>query len=152
MPTPKTRSNSFAAFDQNGVQVGTQPCTDHTAADADGLCLLPYSCLESVIELNKEAYYPALRQTQGMVRSDAPHWQPWLVFFLRSLAEQVRWLEKKVEREKIVLATLPDLSQQVVEFARAHGRALLPPGTRTRMPTDYHYVDHSKSLIRGIGR
>lgn len=66
--------------------------------------------------------YLALRQTQGSIRTDAPNWQPWLVFFLRSLAEQVRRLEKKVEREKIVLATLPELSLQIVEFAREHGR------------------------------
>jgi predicted HTH transcriptional regulator len=78
--------------------------------------------MESVIELNKEAYYLALRQTQGSIRSDAPNWQPWLVFFLRSLAEQVRRLEKKVERERIVMAALPDLSLQIVEFAREHGR------------------------------
>jgi len=45
-----------------------------------------------------------------------------LVFFLRSLAEQVRCLEKKVEREKIVLAALPELSLQIIEFAREHGR------------------------------
>ncbi len=57
---------------------------------------VPYSSLESVIELNKEAYYLALRQTQGTIRTEAPNWQPWLVFFLRSLAEQVRRLEKKV--------------------------------------------------------
>ena len=90
-----------------------------------GYAYLPYSSLESVIELNKEAYYLALRQTQGTIRTDAPNWQPWLVFFLRSLAEQVRRLEKKVEREKIVLATLPDLSLQIVEFAREHGRVTM---------------------------
>ncbi len=87
-----------------------------------GYAYVPYSSLESVIELNKEAYYLALRQTQGTIRMEAPNWQPWLVFFLRSLAEQVRRLEKKVEREKIVLATLPELSLQIVEFAREHGR------------------------------
>jgi len=87
-----------------------------------GYSYVPYSSLESVIELNKEAYYLALRQTQGTIRTDAPNWQPWLVFFLRSLAEQVRRLEKKVEREKIVLATLPELSLQIVEFAQEHGR------------------------------
>ena len=87
-----------------------------------GYSYVPYSSLESVIELNKEAYYLALHQTQGTIRTDAPNWQPWLVFFLRSLAEQVRRLEKKVEREKIVLATLPELSLQIVEFAREHGR------------------------------
>ncbi|MGQ0711589.1 MAG: Fic family protein [Rhodoferax sp.] len=87
-----------------------------------GYAYVPYSSLESVIELNKEAYYLALRQTQGSIRTPSPNWQPWLVFFLRSLAEQVRRLEKKVEREKIVLAALPELSLQIVEFAREHGR------------------------------
>lgn len=90
-----------------------------------GYAYVPYSSLESVIELNKEAYYLALRQTQGTIRTDAPNWQPWLVFFLRSLAEQVRRLEKKVEREKLVLASLPDLSLQIVEFAREHGRVTI---------------------------
>lgn len=90
-----------------------------------GYAYVPYSSLESVIEVNKEAYYLALRQTQGSIRTEAPNWQPWLVFFLRSLAEQVRRLEKKVEREKIVLAALPELSLQIVEFAREHGRVTI---------------------------
>lgn len=87
-----------------------------------GYAYVPYSSLESVIEASKEGYYLALRQTQGTIRTDAPNWQPWLLFFLRSLAEQVRRLEKKIEREKIVLAALPALSLQIVEFAREHGR------------------------------
>lgn len=87
-----------------------------------GYAYVPYSSLESVVEANKEGYYLALRQTQGTIRSDAPDWQPWLLFFLRSLAEQVRRLMVKVEREKIVLAALPTLSLQIVEFAREHGR------------------------------
>jgi Uncharacterized conserved protein len=41
----------------------------------------PYSSLESIIELNKESYYLALRQTQGSIRSEQPNWQPWLTFF-----------------------------------------------------------------------
>ena len=90
-----------------------------------GYAYVPYSSMESVIELNKEAYYLALRQTQGTIRTDAPNWQPWLVFFLRSLAEQVRRLEKKVERERLVLASLPELSLQIVEFAREHGRVTI---------------------------
>ena len=90
-----------------------------------GYAYVPYSSLESVIEFNKEAYYLALRQTQGTIRADAPNWQPWLAFFLRSLAEQVRRLEKKVEREKLLLASLPELSLQIVEFAREHGRVTI---------------------------
>ncbi len=87
-----------------------------------GYAYVPYSSLESVIEQNKESYYLALRQTQGTVRTETPNWQPWLVFFLRSLVSQVNRLEKKVAQEKIVMATLPELSLQIVEFTREHGR------------------------------
>lgn len=148
----KTHTNSVAAFDENGTQIGI---VFQTAAPFDtprlmtelvtwvdeqreaarlhpllliGICVVvflaihpfqdgngrlsralttllllqagyayvPYSSLESVIEQNKEAYYLALRQTQGTLRTESPDWQAWLVFFLRSLAEQVRRLEKKV--------------------------------------------------------
>lgn len=90
-----------------------------------GYAYVPYSSLDSVVEQSKEAYYLALRQTQGTIRTDSPNWQPWLVFFLRSLAEQVRRLEKKIEREKIVLATMPELRLKIVEFAREHGRVTM---------------------------
>ena len=90
-----------------------------------GYVYAPYSSLESVIEQSKEDYYLALRQTQGTIRTKSPNWQPWLVFFLRSLAEQVARLEKKVEREKIVMAALPELSLRIVEFAREHGRVTI---------------------------
>ncbi|MFT3907737.1 MAG: winged helix-turn-helix transcriptional regulator [Steroidobacteraceae bacterium] len=76
----------------------------------------------SLVRLAIQRSRSALRQTRGTIRTDAPNWQPWLLVFRRSLAEQVRRLEKKVEREKIVLAALPGLSLQIVEFAREHGR------------------------------
>ncbi len=90
-----------------------------------GYAYVPYNSLESIIEVNKEAYYLSLRQTQGSIRTDTPNWQPWLVFFLRSLAEQVRRLSLKVEREKLVLASMPELSLQIVEFAKEHGRVTI---------------------------
>lgn len=52
-----------------------------------GYAYVPYSSLESVIEQSKQAYYLALRQTQGTIRTDQPNWQPWLHFFLRAMAE-----------------------------------------------------------------
>ena len=177
----KTNSNSVAAFDENGNQIGivfetaTPFNTPHLMAELvtwvkdereqktlhplliialfvvvfleihpfqdgngrlsrvlttllllqSGYAYVPYSSLESVIELNKEAYYLALRQTQGLIRTDTPNWQPWLVFFLRSLADQVRRLEKKVEREKIVMTSLPEISLHIVEFVREHGRVTI---------------------------
>lgn len=124
-----------------------------------GYAYVPYSSLESVIELNKEAYYLALRQTQGTIRTDAPNWQPWLVFFLRSLAEQVRRLEKKVERERIVLAALPELSLQIIEFAREHGRVTmgdaitLTGANRNTLKQHFrHLVERNHLTQQGSGR
>jgi Fic family protein len=90
-----------------------------------GYAYVPYSSLESVVEQSKEAYYLALRQTQGTIRTDTPNWQPWLLFFLRAMQQQKQRLAKKVEREKIVLASLPDLSIQILEHAREHGRVTI---------------------------
>lgn len=87
-----------------------------------GYAYVPYSSLENIIEQDQAAYELALQQTQATIRSDAPDWQPWLVFFLRSLAEQARRLNIKIEREKLVFAALPGLSLQIVELARDHGR------------------------------
>ena len=83
---------------------------------------VPYSSLESVIEQNKREYYQALRGTQGTIRTGAPNWQPWILFFLRSLHAQVKRLEKKVEFEKVLLAAMPELSLQILDLVRARGR------------------------------
>lgn len=112
-----------------------------------GYAYVPYSSLESVIEQNKEAYYLALRQTQGTIRTDAPNWQPWLMFFLHSLAEQVRRLEKKVEREKLVLAVLPDLSLQIVEFAREHGRITIGEAIKLTDASRNTLKQHFRALV-----
>lgn len=112
-----------------------------------GYAYVPYSSLESVIELNKEAYYLALRQTQGTIRTQAPNWQPWLVFFLRSLTEQVRRLEKKVEREKIVLAALPALSLKIVEFAREHGRVTMAEAIKLTGASRNTLKQHLRNLV-----
>ncbi len=199
----KTNSNSVAAFDENGAQIGivfeTATPFDtprlmaelvewarqeiekghlhrlliiavfvvvfleiHPFQDGNGrlsralttLLLLqagyayvPYSSLESVVEHNKEAYYLALRQTQGSIRTDEPNWQPWLMFFLRVLSEQVKRLEIKVEREKLVLATLPELSLQIVEFAREHGRITIGDAIKLTGSSRNTLKQHFRSLV-----
>ncbi|MBI3525778.1 MAG: Fic family protein [Betaproteobacteria bacterium] len=124
-----------------------------------GYAYVPYSSMESVIEQSKEAYYLALRQTQATIRSDAPNWQPWLGFFLPSLNEQVRRLEKKVEREKLVLAALPELSLQIVEFAREHGRVTIGEVIKLTGASRNTLKQHFRALVvrghlnqRGSGR
>lgn len=112
-----------------------------------GYAYVPYSSLESVIEQGKDAYYLALRQTQGTIRTGSPDWQPWLAFFLRSLAEQVRRLEKKVERERIVLAAMPALQLQIVEFAREHGRVTIGEAIRLTGASRNTLKQHLRSLV-----
>ena len=94
-----------------------------------GYSHVPYSSLESIVEQNKEGYYIALRQTQGTIRTLAPNWRPWLLFFLRSLASQVKRLEEKVANEKLVLARLPELSLKILELARQRGRISIAAAT-----------------------
>jgi Fic family protein len=87
-----------------------------------GYAYAPCSSLEAVIEQNKQAYYLALRQTQGTIRTPSPAWQPWLMFFLRSLASQVTRLEEKIMHERLVLAAMPTLSLLIVDLVRKQGR------------------------------
>ena len=86
-----------------------------------GYAYVPYSSLESVIEANKEKYYLALRRTQVTIRTNEPDWEPWLIFFLKSLSKQVSNLSEKVEREKIIVATIPELSVQILDHVKQHG-------------------------------
>ncbi|MBB5031830.1 Fic family protein [Prosthecobacter vanneervenii] len=90
-----------------------------------GYAYVPYSSLESIIENSKEGYYLSLRQTQGTIRTPAPNWQPWLLFFLRALQQQTRRLAIKVEREKIVMSSLPELAVAIIDHARQHGRVTM---------------------------
>lgn len=199
----KTNSNSVAAFDENGTQVGivfqtaspfdTPPLMTqliawlnreveqaklhplliiaicvvvlleiHPFQDGNGrlsrvlttlllmqagYAYVPYSSLESVVEQNKESYYVALRKTQSTIRTERPDWQPWLVFFLRSLAEQVRRLERKVEREKIVLAAMPELQLHIVEFAREHGRITIGEAVKLTETSRNTLKQHFRTLV-----
>jgi len=199
----KTSSNSVAAFDENGRQIGivfetatpfntprlmTELVTwlndaleagrlhpllmvsvfvvvfleIHPFQDGNGrlsrilttLLLLqagygyvPYSSLESVIEHSKEGYYLALRQTQGTIRTETPNWQPWLTFFLRSLQQQKRRLAAKVEREKLVIAALPELAVQIVDHVRNHGRVTMGDIIRSTGANRNTLKEHFRRLV-----
>jgi Fic family protein len=124
-----------------------------------GYAYVPYSSLESVIEQSKEGYYLALRQTQGTIRTDAPNWQPWVLFFLRALQQQMKRLAKKVERERIVLAAMPELQVQILEYVREHGRVTIGDmvtltGT-SRNTLKQHFrqlVEKQHLVLHGSGR
>ncbi len=112
-----------------------------------GYAYVPYSSLESVIEQSKESYYLSLRRTQGTIRTDAPDWNPWLEFFLRALQSQKQRLEKKMERERVMLAALPELSVLILELARGHGRITVAEAVRVSGASRNTIKDHLKALV-----
>ena len=116
-----------------------------------GYAYVPYSSLESVIENSREGYYLALRQTQGTIRTDAPNWQPWLGFFLRALQGQKRRLSAKVEREKLVLAPLPELSARILEQAGERGRVTMGEMIRLTGASRNTLKEHFRRLL-GAGQ
>ena len=81
----------------------------------------PYSSLESVVEANKESYYLGLRRTQGTLTRDDPDFEPWLLFFLRSLKKQKDRLAEKIEREPGAEGLHPD-AIKILEEVRRTGR------------------------------
>jgi Fic family protein len=114
-----------------------------------GYAYVPYSSLESVIEQSREVYYLALRQTQGTIRSRTPDWQPWVIYFLRALQQQKNRLETKIERERVVLGALPDLSVQILELAGEHGRVTISEAARATGVSRNTIKDHVKKLVGG---
>ena len=87
-----------------------------------GYLYVPYSSLESVIEQSKEGYYLALRQTQGTIRTAQPNWSPWLTFFLQALLQQMHRLKAKVERERLLITSLPKPALEILDHLKNHGR------------------------------
>jgi Fic family protein len=112
-----------------------------------GYAHVPYSSLESVIEQNKESYYLALRRTQGTIRTQSPDWNPWIEFFLSSLREQKQRLERKMEREHVLLGPLPELSVAILELARERGRVTVMEAARATGANRNTVKDHLKVLV-----
>jgi Fic family protein len=86
-----------------------------------GYGYVPYSSMEGVIEANKDGYYLALRRTQQTIRTETQNWEPWLVFFLKTMVKQKDNLAAKVKEEQSLRATLPALSRQILELAKTRG-------------------------------
>ena len=114
----------------------------------EGYAYVPYSSLESIIEQTKEDYYRALRRTQTTIRTDTPDWEPWVIYVLGALREQKRRLEKKIEREKLILGDLPELSVQILELARETGRVSVAEISAATGANRNTVKDHLKTLTK----
>ena len=90
-----------------------------------GYSYVPYSSAEKIFEQNKKEYFAALRRTQTSFKTENLDWTPWLTFFLKSLLQQCKNLNKVIDEEKDLYAKLPKLSAQIMEYVFHHGRATM---------------------------
>ena len=108
---------------------------------------MPYSSLESVIERNKDGYYLALRQTQRSLGTDTPDWQPWLSYFLTALRQQKNLLGRKIDRERLLLGDLPDLSARILGIVRERGRVTVAEAAKATGTSRNTVKDHVRGLV-----
>lgn len=86
-----------------------------------GYSFVSCSSLESVIEHNKEAYYLALRRTQTTLGNDDADWEPWILFFLRSMRTQVNRLREKLGSRIKRPTSLSPLAERLASLLRERG-------------------------------
>lgn len=108
---------------------------------------LPYSSLETVIEETRDAYYLALRRTQSTLGDEAPDWEPWLRYFLGALQQQKDRLRQRVDRERIILGDLPDLSVRILDIARDHGRVSVADAVQVTRASRNTIKGHMQALV-----
>lgn len=89
-----------------------------------GYLYVPYCSLERIIEINKDRYYMALRKAQITIETDDSGLGVWILFFLESLKKQKDTLEKKIERENIMIK-LPPLSREIISIVKEHGQTTI---------------------------
>ena len=92
-----------------------------------GYLYIPYSSTESIVEDNKEAYYRALRETQVSLKN-IPNYEPWLMFFLKTLQKQKIRLEYKLEHTSTSIKSnldLPETSAKIMEIFDSKERVTL---------------------------
>ena len=112
-----------------------------------GYAYVPYGSLESVIEQSKDAYYLALRKTQGTLGTKAPDWEPWLVFFLTTLCEQKNRLRQRIDQERLIVGDLPELSVRILDIARDRGRVSVADAVRVTRASRNTIKGHIQALV-----
>jgi Fic family protein len=86
-----------------------------------GYSFVSCSSLESVIEQNKEGYYLALRRTQTTLGKEQADWEPWILFFLRSIRAQVARLREKLVARVQETSGLSPLAERLAALIRQRG-------------------------------
>ena len=91
---------------------------------------------------------PPLRQTQGSIRTEQPDWQPWSIYFLKALKKHKDRLERIIERERLILGDLPELSAQILEISREHGRVTVASAAKATGSSRNTVKDHIRALAK----
>jgi len=112
-----------------------------------GYAFVQYSSHESIVEANKDKYYLALRTAQKALVSGETSSEVWTAFFLEMLKDQKNQLLKKIEREKIAHA-LPDVSIQILNLAKEHGRITVSFVTKVLQINRNTVKKHIQNLVR----
>jgi len=112
-----------------------------------GYAYVLFSSLESVVEQSKEGYYLALRQTQGTIRTDQPEWEPWLLFFLKALRQQMVRLRTQVEREKLMMGEMSELAARIIELVQEHGRLSIGDAVKLTGANRNTLKQHFRALV-----
>ncbi len=107
---------------------------------------VPFGSIESVVEETKDSYYRALRATQQSLGTDKPEWEPWISYFLQTLQRHKQRLAAKLERERVVLGSLPELSVRLLELVRERGRISVAEALRATGANRNTLKDHLRSL------
>lgn len=113
-----------------------------------GYTYMPYSSLERVVEENREQYYRALRSAQGTLDKDESRLVEWVRFFLFCLVEQKNSLSDKVQRERL-MSSLSPLDEQLLRFARQHGRLTLTAAQALTKANRNTLKLHLRQLVQG---
>ncbi|MDR2780934.1 MAG: Fic family protein [Holosporaceae bacterium] len=114
-----------------------------------GYAYTPYNSLESIIEKNKENYYLSLRKTQITLNNEVDY-EPWLLFFLRSLQKQKAHLERKFELEKeAVIFNLSDSSRRIIDVIKERESAGITEIARLTKINKNTIKKHLSALAKG---
>jgi Fic family protein len=124
-----------------------------------GYKYVPYSSMEAVIEQEKKGYYLSLRQTQMTLQLPQANWQPWVIFFLKSLKRQKDNLEIKVTREHILLNEQPETARFIIDILRSRGRVTVGELEKLTNESRHNLKRHLEKLVKsgqiklnGIGK
>jgi len=124
-----------------------------------GYSYVSYSALESIIEHNKEGYYRALRRTQATFKTETPDFEPWLLYFLRSLVKQIEHLEFKIKHEQVARPSLSPVAAEILEVIQQKSRATMTDiaqvtkASRSTIKNQLNFLIDQKYIMRhGKGR